>query len=109
MPKHNTSSLQRLLAALLLVIGLQFAMSVAQADGITGKVDLIEAKSDGTRFFVREPGLNLYASGHYHDLLLQGFFRKASFRISYQLFPCPGGLSGKCGTVYSVAVEQANF
>jgi hypothetical protein len=109
MPKHNTSSLQRIACALLLVIGLLFAISAAQADGFTGKVDLIEAKSDGTRFFVRVPGLNLYASGHYHDVLLQGFFRKASFSISYQPFPCPGGLSGKCGTVYSVAVEQANF
>lgn len=79
------------------------------AETITTKVDWIEAKSDGTRFLIREPGLNLYASGHYRDVLLQGYFRKATFSIGYQLFPCPGGMNGKCGTVYSVAVEQTNF
>lgn len=103
MPNHHTSF------TLLLGIGLLCAMPAARADTFTGKIDLIEAKSDGTRFFVREAGLNLYASGHYRDLLQQGYFRKAAFSIGYQLFPCPGGLSGKCGTVYSVAVEQANF
>jgi len=103
MPKRQTPFV------LLLGIALLFTLSIAQADTVTGKVDLIEAKSDGTRFFIREPGLNLYASGHYRDLLQQGYFRKASFSIGYQLFPCPGGLSGKCGTVYSVAVEQASF
>lgn len=109
MPKHNASCLQRIACAIILGTGLLFGISAAQADTFTGKVDLIEAKSDGTRFFVRDAGLNLYASGHYRDLLQQGYFRKASFSIGYQLFPCPGGLSGKCGTVYSVAVEQANF
>jgi hypothetical protein len=103
MPNHHTSF------TLLLGIGLLSAMPAVRADTFTGKIDLIEAKSDGTRFFVREAGLNLYASGHYRDLLLQGYFRKAAFSIGYQLFPCPGGLIGKCGTVYSVAVEQANF
>ena len=103
MPKRHTPFV------LLLGIGLLFTLSAAQADTFTGKVDLIEAKSDGTRFFIREPGLNLYASGHYRDLLQQGYFRKASFSIGYQLIPCPGGLSGKCGTVYSVAVDQASF
>ena len=94
---------------LLLSICLSCIAFALQADTITAKVDLIEAKSDGTRFAIREPGLNLYATGHYRDLLLQGYFRKATFSIGYQLFPCPGGMNGKCGTVYSVTVEQANF
>lgn len=109
MPKYNTSRTRKIARGLLLVFALLFAASASLADAFSGKIDLIEAKSDGTRFFIREPGLNLYASGHYRDLLQQGFFRKAAFSIGYQLFPCPGGLNGKCGTVYSVAVEQANF
>lgn len=100
---------QSRLLRLLLSISLSCVAFALQADTITAKVDLIEAKSDGTRFAIREPGLNLYATGHYRDLLLQGYFRKATFSIGYQLFPCPGGMIGKCGTVYSVAVEQTNF
>ena len=94
---------------LLLSICLSCIAFALQADTITAKVDLIEAKSDGTRFAIHEPGLNLYATGHYRDLLVQGYFRKATFSIGYQLFPCPGGMNGKCGTVYSVAVERTNF
>jgi len=101
-------SVSRLLQ-ILLAISLCSAMSTLQADTITAKVDLIEAKSDGTRFLIREPGLNLYASGHVRDLLLQGYFRKATFSIGYQLFPCAGGMNGKCGTVYSASVEQTSF
>ena len=93
----------------LLSISLACAPFALVADTITAKVDGIEAKSDGTRFLIREPSLNLYATGHYRDVLLQGYFRKASFSIGYLLFPCPGGLNGKCGTVYSVSVDQANF
>jgi len=94
---------------LLLSINLFCIAFALQAETITAKVDLIEAKSDGTRFLLREPGLNLYASGHVRDLLLQGYFRKATFSIGYQLFPCAGGMSGKCGTVYSASVEQTSF
>lgn len=94
---------------LLLNICLYCTAFSLHAETITTKVDLIEAKSDGTRFAIHEPGLNLYATGHYRDLLVQGYFRKATFSIGYQLFPCPGGMNGKCGTVYSVAVERTNF
>lgn len=85
------------------------AAQAAQADTYAGKVDLLEVKADGTRFFVQSDRLNLYASGAYKDALLAGYFRKAAFSIGYQPFPCGGGMSGKCGTVYSVAVEQAGF
>jgi hypothetical protein len=85
------------------------AAQAAQADIYTGKVDLVEVKADGTRFYVQSEKLNLYASGAYKDALLAGYFRKAAFSIGYQPFPCGGGVSGKCGTVYSVAVEQAGF
>ena len=100
---------QTRLLRLLLCIGLACMAFALQADTITAKIDLIEAKSDGTRFLIHEPNLNLYATGHYRDLLLQGFFRKATFSIGYQLFPCPGGMNGKCWTVYSVTVEQKFF
>jgi hypothetical protein len=79
------------------------------ADTYTGKLDLIEVKADGTRFFVQHEKLHLYASGAFKDALVAGYFRKAAFTVSYQPFPCGGSMSGKCGTVYSVAVEQAGF
>ena len=43
----------------LLSISLACATFALEADTITAKVDWIEAKSDGTRFLIREPGLNL--------------------------------------------------
>jgi len=79
------------------------------ADTYTGRIDLVEVKAEGTRFFVQSEKLNLFATGAYKDALLAGYFRKASFAIGYAPFPCGGGMSGKCGTVYSVAVEQAGF
>jgi len=85
------------------------AVQTAQAETYSGKLDLVEVKADGTRFFVQNEKLNLYASGAYKDALLAGYFRKAAFSIAFQLFPCGGGMSGKCGTVYSVAVEQTGF
>lgn len=81
----------------------------SHADTYTGKLDLVEVKADGTRFAVHGEKLNLYASGAYKDALLAGYFRKAAFSIGYQPFPCGGGMSGKCGTVFSVAVEQSGF
>lgn len=81
----------------------------SHADTYTGRLDLIEVKADGTRFFVPHEKLNLYASGAYKDALVAGYFRKAAFSIGYTPFPCGGGISGKCGTVYSVTVEQAGF
>lgn len=99
----------RTIARGLLGLTLLGALPSALADTYNGKVDLVEAKADGVRFFVRDPGLNLYATGQYREVLLHAYFRKASTSIGYQTFPCPGGLAGKCGTVYSVSVEQANF
>ncbi len=85
------------------------AAQAVQADTYTGKLDLIEVKADGTRFFVQGDKLHLYAHGAYKDALLAGYFRKAAFSIGYQPFPGGGGMSGKCGTVYAVSVEQAGF
>jgi hypothetical protein len=82
---------------------------VAQADNYSGKLGLVEVKADGTRFLAQHEQLNLYASGAYKDALLAGYFRKAAFSIGYTPFPCGGGIRGKCGTVFSVAVEQAGF
>lgn len=86
-----------------------FGAWASHADTYSGKLDLVEVKAEGTRFAVHGEKLNLYASGPYKDALLAGYFRKASFSIGYQPFPCGGGMSGKCGTVYSVAVEQSGF
>lgn len=96
----------RIWMAVVLVL---LAVQAARADTYTGKLDLIEVKADGTRFFVQNDKLNLYASGAYMDALLAGYFHKATFSIAYQPFPCGGGMSGKCGTVYSVSVEKAGF
>jgi hypothetical protein len=97
--------------AIRLLLGLMVfcCMHAARADTYNGKIDLVEAKADGTRFFVHADQLNLYATGQYVNVLLGGYFRKASFVIGYQPFPCPGGMKGKCGTVYSVTVEQTGF
>ena len=107
--QHHRHVCLTLLSRLLLAAGLLCVIPTALADTFNGKIDLIEAKSDGTRFFVRDPGLHLYATAHYREVLIQAYFHKAVANIGYQTFPCPGGMSGKCGTVYSVSVEQANF
>lgn len=93
------------------MIGAMIALAAqaAHADTYSGKLDLLDVKAEGTRFLAQHEKLNLFASGAYKDVLLAGYFRKAVFSIGYQPFPCGGGMSGKCGTVYSVAVEQAGF
>jgi len=99
----------RLIHGLTLVAMSLLGVAAAQADTYSGKLDLIEVKADGTRFFVQSEKLNLYASGAYKDALVAGYFRKAAFNIAYQPFPCGGGMSGKCGTVFSVSVEHTGF
>ena len=93
-PSFHTSS--KAVHMLLLACALCVAATFAAAEEYKGKIDAVEAKADGLRFFVKNPGLHLYATGQYRDLLLPGFFQKATFSIGYQAFPCPGGLAGRC-------------
>lgn len=83
----------------------------AQAAGETwrGGFDTVEVRAEGTRFSATRERLHLYATGPYREVLLAGFFRRAVFTVGYTPFPCGGGVSGTCGTVYSVTVEEAAF
>jgi hypothetical protein len=90
------------------VVALLFAPAVG-AETFKGKLDMVEVRPEGTRFFVQGEKLNLFATGAYQDVLLAGYFRKATFTIDYRFFPCGGGMSGKCGTVHGVSVEREGF
>jgi hypothetical protein len=98
------------IVVLLSVINAAGALPAAN-ESFSGKIDLLQVTSQGTRFFVRTqtPTLSLYATGEYKDVLLQGFFRKATFSIGYTVIPCPAGIQGKCGNVFLVSVESAAF
>lgn len=92
-----------------LIAFMLLAANAALADTYTGRLDLMEVKAEGTRFVAQSDKLNLFATGAYKDVLVAGYFRKAAFSIGYSPFPCGGGMNGKCGTVYSVVVEQGGF
>jgi hypothetical protein len=95
---------QMILAAMLAALA-----QASWAETYSGKLDLLEVKAEGTRFFVRSEKLHLFATGAYMDALMAGYFRKATFTVGYQTFPCGGGTVGKCGTVHLVEVEQSGF
>jgi hypothetical protein len=95
-----------------LVASLALAVPAAAANGFWfGKVDLVEKTAKRSmRFFVRESGLSLFARGDAKEILLQGFFAKASMSVAYTPIICPNGISGTCGWVTFVSVDQpGNF
>lgn len=79
------------------------------ADNYSGKIDLMQFTSSGIRFFVKSTALSLFASGDAREILLVGFYRKASLSIGYTPTPCPPGISGTCGNVSFVSVDSTNF
>lgn len=80
--------------------------SPAWAEQYTGFIDRVDSKASLLRFQLNEPNLSLYASGLHQDLLLRAFFAKMRVTVDYQGLPCGGGVTGKCGTVNVVSVEQ---
>ena len=79
------------------------------ADNFVGKITLVQVTSLGTRFFVQPKGLSLFATGEYRDVLLESFYHKANVSVGYTKIPCPGGITGTCGNVNFVSVDQSNL
>lgn len=85
------------------------AAAPATAESFSGRIDRVELKASLMRFHAREANVSLYASGALQDLLLRAFFAKARIQAEYQPLPCGGGVSGICGTVSAVTVEQKDL
>ena len=91
------------------------ASSMAQSANYNGKIWLVQnTGTPGTvRFHTAGPPasrISLFASGDFKDILLQAFFRKANVSVGYTpLSPCPGGVTGACGTVTFVSVNTTGF
>jgi hypothetical protein len=82
----------------------------AMADSYSGKIDLVQVSSQGTRLFIRAQQLSLWAtSADVRDILIQGFFKKSSLTIAYTVKTCPAGITGKCGDIVTVLVDTAGF
>ena len=79
------------------------------ADSFVGKITLVQVTSVGTKFYVQPKGLSLFAAGEYREALLHAFYHKANVSVGYTTIACPGGLSGTCGNVNFVSVDQSNF
>jgi len=80
------------------------------ADSYIGKIDLVQSTGTGTRFFIRvspKGPISLYASvrSDMGEILLRGFYQKATFSIAYAPIVCSGGVTGVCGNVVSVTVD----
>ena len=74
-----------------------------------GKFDLVDKTSGlSMRFFARHDGLSLFASGDFKTILLAGYFAKAKMSVGYRTIACPGGITGPCGRVNFVSVDQGN-
>ncbi|HEY6229942.1 MAG TPA: hypothetical protein VIW64_01650 [Pyrinomonadaceae bacterium] len=98
------------LTVLILVLFLSLASAMpALAVNFFGKITLVQVTSLGTRFFVQPNGLSLFATGEYRDVLLQAFYKKASVSVAYNTVACPGGITGTCGNVTFVTVDQSNL
>jgi len=101
---------KRLLIAIVLVVGISSAWAMpVYGENYVGKIDLVQATSQGTRFFIRSQSPSLYATGDYLNILLQGYFKKSNFSIGYTPMACTGGIQGKCGKVNFVSVDVTNF
>ena len=83
----------------------------ADAANFSGKITLVQVTgSPGTlRFFVSGSGLSLFATGDFKEVLLQAFMHKASVDVGYTPIPCTGGITGTCGNVVFVSVDQSGF
>jgi hypothetical protein len=87
----------------------------AFAENYVGKIWLVQvAGANGqTRFHTDGPPasrISLYATGDHESVLLEAFWRKATVSVGYvPLSPCPGGITGTCGTVNFVSVNTTNF
>lgn len=102
--------IKRFLIAVVFVLSISAVWALpVYGENYVGKIDLVQSTSQGTRFFIRSQSLSLYATGDYLNILLQGFFRKSNFSISYTLITCPGSIQGKCGQVTFVSVDVSNF
>lgn len=88
------------LSLAMIVVATSFGTALpARADNFAGKIDLVQVTPNNTRFLVRSQNLNLYASGAYRDMLIQGFYRRSSFSISYQPVKCPNGIKEPAATL----------
>ncbi len=81
----------------------------AFAVNFSGKITLVQVTSLGTRFFVQPKGLSLFATGEYRDVLRDAFYRKANVDVGYTTIACPGGITGTCGNVNFVSVDQSGL
>ncbi len=85
------------------------AVPLAIGDSYSGKITLVQVTGGATRFYVSQQTLSLYATGDYKDVLLRGFFQKASMEIGYTVISCPAAIQGKCGQVNFISVETNHF
>ncbi len=97
-----------ILAAALCGFSLMGALP-ALADNYSGKIDFVQVNSSNTRFVVSSRGLNLYANGAFRDLMIQGFYRRSGFTVTYTPVKCPTGIKGTCGNVSGLTVDTNNF
>lgn len=97
------------------VVAATLAPVGAFAENYVGKIWLVQVAgaSGQTRFHTDGPPasrISLYATGDDEAVMLEGFWRKATMSIAYTpLTPCPGGITGACGTVTFVSVNTTNF
>ena len=83
--------------------------NTAIAKDFFGKFDLVDKTSGGSvRFFARDAGLSLYAKGDFREVLLGGYYVKARMSVGYVAIACPIGITGPCGRVNFVSVDQGN-
>jgi hypothetical protein len=102
--------MRRWIAAAVTALSLTTAAPAAHSGFWFGKIDLVQKPARApVRFLVRSQGLSLYARGDVRTILLRGFFAKAVMSIGYRPIACPASITGQCGRVDFVSVDQSGL
>lgn len=91
------------------VLGLLLAAQPAHAVNFHGKIKLVQVTGGGLRFLTASPSVSLFATGDAKEVMIQAFYKKAALDIGYTAIACPGGITGTCGNVNFVSVNDTGL
>lgn len=97
------------LLSVAVVLGLLLTALPAHAVNFHGKIKLVQVTGVGLRFQTASPSVSLFATGDAKEVMIQAFYKKATLDIAYNTIACPAGITGTCGNVTFVSVNDTGL